>query len=171
VTPEQLALLGLAVGASDADVTAPLAALKSQATQAEQIEPLKTEIAALKAGSPSAPEGFVPMAGYLELQSEVAALKASTAANDNAKLVDDALKDGRLMPSMKDWALALATSNKPQLEAFLQKAAPIAALNKQQSSTVSLPKVGIAQLSAEDKKHAETLGFSPEQYLQFKEQN
>lgn len=85
------------------------------------------------AGAAPDPAKFVPISVVEELQGQVAALSAKHTAGEVAALVDAGLADGRILPSMKDWATDLGKSNVAALTSYLEKAAPIAALTSSQT--------------------------------------
>lgn len=61
------------------------------------------------------------------LQGTVAALTAKINDGEVTALVDGALKDGKLLPAQKDWAIALGKSSLAQLSAFITNAPKVAA--------------------------------------------
>lgn len=84
-------------------------------------------IAALKTAAPD-PAQYAPVAALKAVQDELAALKAEIAAAALDGLIEAALKDGRLLPPLKDWARELGGKDLPALQAYLAAARPVAAL-------------------------------------------
>lgn len=74
------------------------------------------------------PAKYAPVAALEEVRGQLAALTAERNAAKVAALVDGGLADGRILPAMKDWATELGTKDVAALSAYLDKAAPIAAL-------------------------------------------
>jgi len=141
------------------------------------------QIAALaaKAGQPD-PARFVPVEGVTALTEENTALKARVAeleqATGTAALsaqIDAALKDGRVVKGLEGWLRDLAKANPEQAKAYLDKAAPIAALSGMQTSAAGATPTpqgagsGVAALTAEERQAASLLGMSEEDYAKSKE--
>ncbi len=124
-------LLGIDKDASDEDINKAVTALKTKLDAASASE---ETIATLKAkvDSPD-PAKFVPVETMTKLQKQVAAL--STRLNDSEvdDLVVTALADGKLMPAQEEWARNLGTKDVAELKAYLDNAAPIAALKGSQT--------------------------------------
>lgn len=126
------ALLGLAEGAAEADVLAAvqgllnrcevvanktilsLLSLKDTATTAE---------VAAKITTLQNPAGFVPVEQY-----NLVANKLNTL--ESGDLVEQALKDGKIIPAQKEWAQQYVLSDKAGFESFLKAAAPIVPMQK-----------------------------------------
>ncbi|UYC12281.1 phage protease [Xanthomonas sp. CFBP 8445] len=85
---------------------------------------LKTKAAA---ATPD-PAKYVPVAALEDVRTQLAALSAERTAEKVDALVEAGLADGRILPSMKDWASDLGKKDLAALSAYLDKAAPIAAL-------------------------------------------
>jgi len=127
---EQLiADLGLSADASDADVSAAIAALKAKvgeaATQGETI-------AALKA-SQFDPAQHIDLATFEETKAELATLKEENLDNEIEALVSAGMKDGRLLPNQDKWARKLGASDIAALKQYLDDANPVAALKGNQT--------------------------------------
>ncbi len=128
-------LLGLKEGASDADVTA--AIKKLQAGHAEtakaagleesaQSADIAKAIAALAAKKDEAatpdPAKFVPVAALAELQQTVNAMQATKTKQDAEEAVQQAMTAGKLTPSLKEWAMELATKDLKAFNSFVSGA-------------------------------------------------
>lgn len=107
--------LGVAEGADTATAVAACTSLKKAA-----------------ATSPD-PAKFAPIEIVTQLQGQVAALTAKDTDREVGALVDLALKDGRLLPAMKEWATDLGKKDLAALKSFVDKSAPIAALSATQT--------------------------------------
>ena len=79
------------------------------------------------AGNPD-PTKFVPIGAVEQLQTQLAALSGQVNQDKVAALVEAGVADGRILPAMKDWAAELGKKDLAALSAYLDKAAPIAAL-------------------------------------------
>ena len=159
-----------ALSAFQTQVTTALAALQADAGKVPE---LNSQIAALSAGQVD-PSKYVPIAAITELQTTVAALQAQVSGGEVEKLVQQGLADGRIIASMEDWAKELGEQSIAQLQAYLDKSAPIAALSGKQTDNLNLDAdgnklTGVAALSAEDKQAADNLGISHEEFAKHKD--
>jgi phage I-like protein len=159
-----------ALSAFQTKVTTALAALQADAGKVPE---LNNQIAALSAGQVD-PSKYVPIAAITELQTTVAALQAQVSGGEVEKLVQQGLADGRIIASMEDWAKELGEQSIAQLQAYLDKSAPIAALSGKQTDNLNLDAdgnklTGVAALSAEDKQAADNLGISHEEFAKHKD--
>ncbi|GFK94429.1 hypothetical protein NNJEOMEG_02274 [Fundidesulfovibrio magnetotacticus] len=184
-------MLNLPVTATAAEIIAELDKVKAQlggeaAASVNLVAVLQAkdaQIAALtaQAGQPD-PAKFAPVEGLTALTEENAALKARVAeleqANGTAALsgqIDAALKDGRVNVGLEGWLRHLAKTSPEQAKAYLDKAAPIAALSGMQTQAQGgapapgAPGSGTAALTAEEKEAAKLLGMSEEDYAKGKE--
>lgn len=89
---------------ADADEAAVLAAVKGVA-----------------AATPD-PSKYVPKAGYDELSARLSVFEEQRVI----AMVDQAVADGKIPPSMKQWALDLGKSDEPALATFIAGAVPLA---------------------------------------------
>ncbi|MDH1792896.1 phage protease [Stenotrophomonas sp. GD03819] len=138
-----LAALGLPETTSEADAIAACSSLTTslgvlrrlQAELGAEGEPAVAACSALKTQATATPDPtkFVPIAALEEVRGQVAALSAERTADKVSALVEDGLADGRLLPSMKDWATDLGKKDLAALSSFLDKAGPIAALTSTQT--------------------------------------
>lgn len=104
---------------------------------------LRDWIVALKTAAPD-PAQYAPIAALKAVQDELAALKAANAAAELDGLIEAALKDGRLLPPLKDWARELGGKDLPALKDFLAKAQPVAALVGMQTAGQTPPEAPIS---------------------------
>lgn len=113
------------------------------------------------------PAKFVPVDVVQSLQGEVAALTARLGERDQKDLdgeITAALDDGRLHKGMESWARDLGKSNRAALTAYLDTAAPIAALTRSQTEgKPPLPdeKTG---LTSDELAVCSRMGLTPEQF-------
>ncbi|WP_373388996.1 phage protease [Pseudomonas alcaligenes] len=123
------------------------------------------------AGAPD-PSKFVPVSVVDGLKGDIAALTARLGERDQKDLdaeIAGALEDGRLHASMETWARDLGKSDRAALTAYLDKAAPIAALLGSQTNgqrPVPDEKTGLTQ---EEQAVCSQMGLTPEQFKAAKE--
>lgn len=127
-----LAALGLPETTTAADALTGVAALKARA---DETAALKTQVATLTAQATATPDPaqFVPIATMKSLQAEVAALSAQMTAGECARVIDEALDCGKLLPAQRAWAEELGRKDLAQLKAFVAVAPPVAALGGMQT--------------------------------------
>lgn len=101
------------------------------ADQEEAVAALTAQVSA-----PPDPALFAPVATVTELQNQVAALSAQVQTDALAKLIEPALADGRLVPSLKGWAESLGQKDMDALSTYLAAAQPIAALSGTQTGGI-----------------------------------
>jgi phage I-like protein len=166
-----ITLLGLAAGATSADVTAAITALMSRPA-------VPTALAAAlglpaTADEPTALAALnsrltTPDASTLQtmqaLQAQVAALSAQQLDRQVTELVDGAITAGKLVPAQRDWALGLGKSNLAALSTFVASAPTIPGLQGQLGGRQDLAPEGTA-LNANQTMLAERLGLDPKTYL------
>ncbi len=147
--------LGLKADAAEAAVLAAVHALQKRCDDAD------TQVKALAAAEPD-PAKFVPIAVFQAEQKAHADLKGSLAEEKALAAVDGAIKDGKLQPAAKDWALDYAkkdfagfTEFMKSTASFFGKVAPGGALDGN----------GEVVLTEDDKKTARVLGQSEEKFL------
>lgn len=140
-----LAALGLAETTTEANAIAALSA--HTATLRKELglddkadgQALLAACSSLKQQAASAtpdPAKYMPLSVVNELKGSIAALTARLEAKekqDTDTLIADALEDGRLLKPMEDWARGLGKTNRAALTAYLDAAAPLAALSGTQT--------------------------------------
>ncbi|AWR46470.1 protease [Pseudomonas aeruginosa] len=179
-----IAALSLKEGATEAEAIAALTALKpaldaqaaSLATLREtlglakdaSVEQIAAATSQLKKADPSQkpdPAKFVPLEAVTDLQEQIAALTARLNGGELDRLVGAALQDGRLLPSLEQWARDLGGKDIGQLKAYLDKAAPIAALTRLQGRQ---PEGDTHNLTDAEMEAARLTGISPADYAKAK---
>lgn len=176
-----LAAILKALGFQLADETKPedlpkqeqvLAALKAIQDKAATADVLAGQVAVLKATPPEAkpdPAKYVPIAALTEMQAQLAVLKATATTSELDTLISQAKDDGRLLPSMEEWAKDYGQKDMAALKAFLEKAPAIAALKGTQTSGKEQPgKTGAEGLTSEELEAAKLTGKSPQEYAALK---
>ncbi|OWJ91111.1 hypothetical protein B6S59_25400 [Pseudomonas sp. A46] len=120
-----------------------------------------------KAATSVDPAQFVPLSVVDGLKAEMAALTARLGERDEKDLdgqIVAALEDGRLHKSMENWARDLGKSNRAALTAYLDQAAPLAALAGSQTqgkAPVPDEKTGLTQ---DELAACSRMGLTPEQF-------
>ena len=133
-----VALLGLAAGATAADVTTFLTALMARplvpaALSAALGLPTATDEAAALAALTAklaAPDASAAPA-MLALQTQLATLQTEVTDRKVAEVVEAAIGAHKLAPAQRDWATKLGKANMAQLNAFVASAPAIAGLGGQ----------------------------------------
>ncbi|MFT0211825.1 phage protease [Pseudomonas sp. F1_0610] len=112
------------------------------------------------------PAKYVPIQAVTELQGQVAALTARLNTGELDGLVQSALADGRLMPSMERWARELGAKDMGSLKSFIAQAPSVAALTSLQTS--GAPDPANHNLTASELEAAKLTGLSPAEYAKAK---
>ncbi|MBF0445085.1 MAG: phage protease, partial [Magnetococcales bacterium] len=163
VEPKQLrGALGLAVTATDDEVTAKIAALKQTAKQSEEA------VATAKAEPPD-PAHFVPVTMVEELKTEIAALKSGQEESQKAALIADGVAAGKLLPAQLGWAKTLQVAS---LKSYLETTPAIAALKGTQTQDKDPADGGAGEGSWTDDEMAvcKQAGISKEEFLAAKKE-
>lgn len=172
-----LEMLGITVeDGAEPDQAVCTAALTALINRAATSDTLATEVAALKAAAPAAttttpdPTRYVPIEVVTDLQTRLATLSAETQTGELSTLIATAKADGRLLPSMESWANELGKKDIAALKAYLDKAAPIAALKSTQTHNTPPPPPADNELTAEDMAVLKASGLSKEEFLKSKQE-
>lgn len=140
-----------------------VAALKTKLglPDATDLQGVITHVEALKAsvGKPDAGA----LASMVALQTQIAVLTAQLNGDKVTGLVDQALKDGKLLPAMRDWALELGKKDLAALQGYIAQV-PATALGSLQSGGKEAPGGGEAALSAAQAAVMAKLGLTAEQF-------
>lgn len=183
-------LLGLADSATEADILAALKQLTGQMpTETEQagaslstvltgFKTQLTEIAALKVAAVAAasknnvvdPAKFVPITVVEELRTQLVSLTSRVNVGELDTLIDEGLKSGKLLPSMKDWAADLGKKDIEALHAFIGAAGPIAALTAQQNGGIPPVVDATNGLTAIELQAAQLTGLTATEYAAAKKE-
>ncbi|MFZ5427707.1 MAG: phage protease, partial [Thermodesulfobacteriota bacterium] len=146
-------MLNLPVTATAQDIIAELDKVKAQLGTADTgvsilaiLQDKDAQLAALSAQVEKPdPAKFVPLAALAALTEENATLKGRVAELEQktgtaalSAQIDTALKDGRVNKALEPWLRDLATSSPESAKAYLDKAAPIAALSGMQTGSTGV---------------------------------
>lgn len=159
-----LAALGLPEATSEADALAGVAALKARADETQ------AELVALRA-APATPDPakYVPIEAFNAERAERVRLAALSGQKEIARLIDEAVGDGRLLEAQRAHAEALGRADMAALRAMIDAAAPIAALKGMQTEGKKPAGAG-GNASATDAELAvcRALGLSPDEFAKGK---
>ena len=128
---------------------------------ATDLQGVISHVEALKAsiGKPDA----ATLASMAAMQGQIAALSAQVTGDKVTGLVDQALKDGKLLPVMRDWALDLGKKDFAALQGYIDKV-PATGLGTQQSGGREPHGGGAAALSAAQADVISKLGITADQF-------
>ncbi|WP_299494947.1 phage protease [uncultured Shewanella sp.] len=165
---------------TDEQATAALSALDSLVTQAAEVQPLKTQVAALSAQTQAAGAHtqtvnltqYVPIATFNALREKLVSLSAENGQLTIEQAVKDALDAGKVLACEEDYLLAMGKQQgMAALSAHLDSRQPIAALTTKQTTTVTPPASNhqgkpdaMAALSSEERQMADSWGMSHDDF-------
>lgn len=113
------------------------------------------------------PTKFVPIEQVTAMQVDLKALKDKDANKDAEAAVGDAIRDGKLAPSLKDWAVSMHKADPKKFEEFVGKAPVLTAAQRAQ---VTAPKTGAtATLDDVDVAIMRQLNLKPEDMVKSRE--
>jgi len=177
-----IAALGLAENTTEEQAVAALCAHTTRLRQLLDLDEQADGAAMLaactslkaKAAAPAEPDParFVPVAAIEGMQAEIAALTARLGERDQKELeaqIVAALEDGRLHKTMESWARDLGKKDRAALTAYLDAAAPIAALTRSQTQGNPPAPDEKTGLTADELAVCSAMGLSPEQFKAAKE--
>lgn len=170
-----LAALALPAATSEADALSAVTALKARAdappkaalsaalASALGLQAGADETAALSAVTALKAPDQAALTAMAALQGQVAALSAQINGEKLTATVDQALKDGKLLPAQKDWALGLGKTDLAALSAYLASAPVLTGLAGQ-SDGKGPGNTAAAALSADTEKLRAGFGLTAEQW-------
>lgn len=113
------------------------------------------------------PKQYVPMSAFLDLQNSVAALTAQTTGDKVEQLIEKATAEGKLLPTLTDWARDLGKKDMVALTAFIEKSPSIAALTCTQTKGQQ-PDPHNFNLTKTELEVAALTGFTPKEFADAK---
>lgn len=168
-----LAALGLPAGASEAAVLAAIAKLKSGVADIAKVAglpdtaaPADVQVAVAAAFSASAtpdPTKFVPIAAVTTLQAQFNTMQASLVDDKAEQAVASAIKDGKLVPALREWGLKQFKAD-PALFATFVGSAPV--LLPTQIAPPRRPEDGTPALSEADQAVCRALGIDSTRFVE-----
>ncbi|WP_026784219.1 phage protease [Pleomorphomonas koreensis] len=121
---------------------------------------------AMAAAKPTEPDPtkFVPVAQVSALQADLNTLKANIAKSAAETDVDEAIKAGKIVPALRDWAISLHTADTSAFKAFVSNAPVLTSAQVRGNK----PTGGEPDLSDSDVTAMRALGLSKEEFLKAK---
>ncbi|MDO9142107.1 MAG: phage protease [Methylobacter sp.] len=164
------AVLGLASTATVADIAPALAAVKTQLTAADgtvtalsaALAAKDQELVALSALVAAAPDmsKYMPVEVVLSLQTQLAALSATSAEVDRDKLIADNIRK-LPTPELQNWAAGQPLA---VLSAYLEKAPEIVPRGMQTGGIAPVIDTGGAHLTADELAVCSAMGVDPDEF-------
>ena len=114
------------------------------------------------AGGDPDPNAFVPRAEFDRVSERVTELETGTARADATAKVDQAIKDGKVAPASKDWAIGYASKDPEGFDKYLEGAPKI--LEDGRVAPAADPGDGDT-LTAEEKAVCRATGLSEEDFI------
>lgn len=114
------------------------------------------------------PAKYVPIAIVADLQNRLAAATGQQQEQTVAAAVEDALANGRLLPSQKDWAIQLGTKDMAALTAYLNSTPAIAALSGSQTGGQPPAATATTTLASDELAVCAAFGMTPEEFAKAK---
>ena len=127
---------------------------------------VKTAKAAASAAGDADPTSFVPRSEFDKLQERLASVENGSAQASATAKVDQAVKDGKVTPANRDWAIALATKDPESFEKFLGGAPTI--LQDGRVAPADPGGEGANALTADEKAMCRATGVSEGDFLKSK---
>lgn len=132
---------------------------------AEDVVELATALVSAKTAQPD-PAKFVPIAQFNELATQVADLNKHRATTAATEAVEQAMKDGKVSPAMKPWAMDYATSDLAKFQNYLKTAPQIVTAGQQNPGSAAAGKDG---LTSDEIAMCSQLGLSQDEFKKTKE--
>lgn len=115
---------------------------------------------------------YVPMDVHLAVAGQLSTLQQSSATNEVTGAVEAAIRDGKVTPAMRDWALAYANQDLGGFRTYVAGAPLLVATASQHPAGATAGTSAKGQqgkLTDEELAVANQLGQTPEQFLRTKE--
>lgn len=110
------------------------------------------------------PAKYVPVEVFTAVQSQLTLLQQQAGDDKATQAVEKVIKDGRLAPAQRDWAMSYAKSNLEGFEAFAAGLPKLVAAGGRQE-TNGAPKAGDDALSDADLAVMSAMGLSREAFV------
>jgi phage I-like protein len=123
-------------------------------------------VAASQAITTPDPRKFVPADQYQAVASQLTQLQASVNSEKASVAVTAAMAAGKLAPAQKDWAIAFASRDLSEFEAFVATAPVILAAHSQNQFS----SIGTSSLTEAEQAACRQLGLSSEEFRTTKQQ-
>lgn len=114
------------------------------------------------------PALFVPIDVFQRAVAEANKANLGLSLNQAERVVDDAIRDRRVMPWMREWGIALCTANAPAFKQFLDGVGPaLNTLFSTLSATTDFSRQRAADHGAQLNPVAESLGLTAEDLAKY----
>lgn len=143
--------------AADRDKFAVAAGLKQGASADEVLTAMGTQ----KSASDPDPKQFVPMGLFTDLRDQLKALQDGTSDEKATEAVEQAIKDGKIPPANRAWALGSAKRDLADFNAFVAHQPTLTA----RQLTTETPKAGEPVLTDADLVAMQATGVSREAFV------
>lgn len=137
-----------------------IAAGKAETATADEI--VSVLASAHSAATPD-PTKFVPIAQVTAMQADINALKNGAAAEKAEEAVSQAIKDGKLIPALKEWGVSMHTADPAKFFEFIGKAPVLT--SAQRTATAHAPGTVADVLSDAELAVQRQMGLSTEQMI------
>ena len=131
--------------------------------KADQDAVLEAASRKIKKGEEVDPKEHVPMEMYQELCSRFEKLNSSISEDKAEAAVTTAMKEGKIAPAQKEWALSFASKDLSGFGEFL-KNQPVVIAAGEEEKTGKTPKTG-AEITAAQRDVCNQLGLSEDRFL------
>ena len=131
---------------------------------AEQVAAATAQLKTASTGNPD-PAKWVPIESVSQLQTQVAALTSRLNGGELDGLINTAIEEGRLIPSMEAWAREYGAKDIAGLKSYLGQAKPIVALTKRQTDERQSVPTSVDQLDEAALAVCSAMHLKPEDYL------
>jgi phage I-like protein len=128
-----------------------------------KVEDAVAALTALKANGNPDPSRFVPIDQVTALSTELKELRKEVSGNAAEAAVGKAIKEGKLVPALRDWGISLFTADRSKFEEFVGSAPE---LTDRQLKPAAKPGEQTAALTAAQEAAARLLGVDPKSYAE-----
>lgn len=127
------------------------------------VDEIVTVLASAHTAAAPDPTKFVPIEQVSAMQADLNLLKEKDASKDAEVAVGAAIRDGKIAPALKDWALSMHRTDPKKFEEFVGKAPVLT--SAQRTATANPPENGKPTLSDAEVAVMRQMGLSEKQML------
>lgn len=145
-----------------------LLGLPQDADRAAIVAALVPRIESMQSAQPD-PTKFVPIGDFQRAVAEANKLRQGIALKEAQHHVDECIRDGRILPWMRDWGISLCQANLPAFEQFIAGTGPAFSKLLQSTHTTTQPPGG--SQASDDGTTAEiarNMGLDPGKFAAFR---
>jgi len=125
-----------------------------------------TAISAAQTAGAVDPTKYVPIAQVAAMQADLNALKEQVGKDKAEEAVDAAIRDGKVIPALREWAISVHKQDPAKFTEFVGKAPVLT--SSQRTATAKNPDNGGSQLDDAEIAVMRQMGLSEEQMLKAK---